>query len=901
VLADYVLGKVSAADLSGIASHVAACSACQSYLETLDGLTDSVVACLRGSIPEEVAADASLLNELLAKVESIRSESNSASHDLSHDAVVPQQIGQYRLLEKLGRGSMGVVYKAFHTKLKRPVAVKLLPSYSQRSPNAVIRFHREMEAVGRLDHPNIVRAHDAGESDGQFFLVMEFVDGANMSSLVRSGGPLEVAEACDVVRQAAIGLQHAHDHGLIHRDVKPSNLMLATSGVVKVLDLGLARLQAEAWSDGEATASGQIIGSPDYMAPEQGSDPRGADARADVYALGCTLYFLLAGRPPFGSKEYDTLLQKVMAHANEEAVPIEQLRPDVCPQVVAILDKMLAKNPADRCSTADVIQSLSPFCVVSDLARLFTNRSPVPPAIQTAANFSWLTLNERQPKLLKASVSRAAVPTRRVWLIGLCLIVSVTVVLWLAITFFPTQPADTAQPSQQKPTATKPAKVTGNASSSPVQTPAPKPDSPLTANLRYSMDLDRWQVGYFRPKVLTLSEFPIDKRWVEPPAGRAKRLYGILRFGDATKLNLIVDLSDQEKSAVRVAFDQDVRFDDKPARLLRATAFGGIEFAISYPNGGSQPYAIRMYYSFEVSRLIGGHGLHYYRACLREGAIVVDGKEYAIAILDDGTRGDYSDLENTNLMIGADANSKIQDRRMISAGAAFKLGDNFYTVSQITPDGSRITIKKAQRGEVRGIILDQRAQKGIHGAMVLFSPVGLSATTDSDGRFCLQLPEGEYSLVTIRAEGYVPRHLEDKFAIAEGKPINISGQLQPAPSTRRGRVRLRDGDSYHFLAQRMFEHQYQGGDFYVGGSPDGPKFWANNLYQGGLVEVGNTENKPLERVIPPPAGYNRFGVLASAGHTYVSLAKEGEEGHYVIFRVVALGDDSSVEIEYYYR
>ena len=315
---------------------------------------------------------------------------------------------------------MGAVYKAFHTKLKRPVAVKLLPSYSQRSPHAVTRFHREMEAVGRLDHPNIVRAYDAGEADGQFFLVMEFVDGANISSLVRSGGPLEVADACEIVRQAAIGLQHTHEHGLVHRDVKPSNLMLATSGVVKVLDLGLARLQAEAWSDGEATASGQIIGSPDYMAPEQGSNPREVDARADVYALGCTLYFLLAGRPPFSSKGHDTLIQKVMAHANEDAMPIQQLRPDVPSQLAAIIDKMLAKNPANRCPTAaEVIQSLTPFCAGSDLGRLFTNRRVIPPAIQAAANFPRLAPQERPPKLPKAFGPQAAATTHKVWRIGL--------------------------------------------------------------------------------------------------------------------------------------------------------------------------------------------------------------------------------------------------------------------------------------------------------------------------------------------------------------------------------------------------------------------------------------------------------------------------------------------------
>ncbi len=310
VLADYVLGRVSETDLTGIASHVEACPACQSQLETLDGLSDTVITCLRRVVPlDEADPDDSLLNEVLSRMESITSESGSDSHGHVHEAVLPQQIGQYQLVEKLGHGGMGDVYKAFHTKLKRTVAVKLLPAYRQRSPQAVMRFHREMEAVGRVDHPNIVRAHDAGEADGQFFLVMEFVEGVTLSSLVCSVGPLEVANACEIIRQAAVGLQHAHEHDLVHRDVKPSNLMLTTTGVVKVLDLGLARLQ-EACGDGDATASGQIMGSADYMAPEQGSNPRDADARADVYALGCTLYFFLAGRPPFGDQRHRTSLQK---------------------------------------------------------------------------------------------------------------------------------------------------------------------------------------------------------------------------------------------------------------------------------------------------------------------------------------------------------------------------------------------------------------------------------------------------------------------------------------------------------------------------------------------------------------------------------------------------------------
>ena len=291
VLADYVLGRVSEPDLTGIASHVEACPACQLQLETLDGLSDTVITCLRRAAAlDQADLDDSLLAEVLSRIGSITSGSDPDLRDQAHAATLPRQLGQYQLIEELGHGGMGYVYKALHTKLKRTVAVKLLPVDRQRLPQAVSRFHREMEAVGRVDHPNIVRAHDAGEADGQFFLAMEFVEGVTLASLVRRLGPLDVADACEVVRQAAIGLQHVHEHGLVHRDVKPSNLMLTTTGVVKVLDLGLARLQVEEYGHGDATASSQIMGSADYMAPEQGSNPRDADARADVYSLGCTLF-----------------------------------------------------------------------------------------------------------------------------------------------------------------------------------------------------------------------------------------------------------------------------------------------------------------------------------------------------------------------------------------------------------------------------------------------------------------------------------------------------------------------------------------------------------------------------------------------------------------------------------
>lgn len=431
-LAEYVLGKVSESDVASIASHVETCPACQATLETLDGLSDTFIARLRGVTSSVEDSDASLLNAVLADIESITSDSRPAARGSLPEPAIPLQVGHYQLVEKLGQGGMGTVYRGFHTKLKRTVAVKLLPADRHRSSHAVARFHREMEAVGRLDHQNIVRAHDAGEADGQFFLAMELIEGINLSLLVRNGGPLPVADACEIIRQAAIGLQHAHEHGLIHRDVKPSNLMLATNGVVKVLDLGLARFEIEQQSDGEATVTGQIVGSPDYMAPEQISDSGGIDARTDVYALGCTLYFLLAGRPPFGDKGCHTILEKIMARANEAITPIRQLRPDVSSQLAILLGGMLAKCPTDRCPTAaEAAQRLTPFCNGSDLARLLTHCNPVAPTT-SPHNSSDLASQKCLTTPPVATVPSSA-SHRMAWLIGAVVVLFVAVALWYGI------------------------------------------------------------------------------------------------------------------------------------------------------------------------------------------------------------------------------------------------------------------------------------------------------------------------------------------------------------------------------------------------------------------------------------------------------------------------------------
>jgi serine/threonine protein kinase/thiol-disulfide isomerase/thioredoxin len=288
------------------------------------------------------------------------------------------RLGQYQLLEELGRGGMGTVYKAIHLLLKRVVAIKVLPPERVQDALAVARFRREMEAVGKLDHPNLVRATDAGEADGKHFLVMEFLDGIDLQKLLQARGPLALADACELVRQAALGLQHAHEHGLVHRDIKPSNLLLTRARQVKVLDLGLALLRGDHAIVEELTATGQTMGTVDYMAPEQASDTHAVDIRADIYSLGCTLYALLAGRPPFSGPRYHASYQKMHAHAEEPVPPLRSQQPEVPEALVALLDRLLAKTPAERLATpAEVSAALKPFTTSGALSQLLL---PAPPA-----------------------------------------------------------------------------------------------------------------------------------------------------------------------------------------------------------------------------------------------------------------------------------------------------------------------------------------------------------------------------------------------------------------------------------------------------------------------------------------------------------------------------------------
>jgi len=327
-------------------------------------------------------------------------------------------IGNYLVLDKLGRGGMGMVFKA-RRPLGPAVALKILPPKFSRDRTAVLRFKREFEAAGRVKHPNLVAALEFHEDRGVYFLVMDFVSGRNLEQVVRDRGPMPILQGLDCLIQAARGLEAAHAQGIVHRDVKPSNLMLDAAGTVRMLDLGLARVVEAAnplgrTVSGRLTESGMYMGSIDYTAPEQAEDSSHADHRADIYSLGCTLYFLLTGREPFVAK---TVLKRLFAHQEHAAPSLRAARPEVLPALEAAYQNMMAKLPDDRPGTMTEVISLLERCKAaakeaklsaSGIAKarpnlmVFDNRPPQPAAPPVTEREPTISPSPKDPAGLRA-------------------------------------------------------------------------------------------------------------------------------------------------------------------------------------------------------------------------------------------------------------------------------------------------------------------------------------------------------------------------------------------------------------------------------------------------------------------------------------------------------------------
>ncbi len=269
-------------------------------------------------------------------------------------------IGKYKVLERLGAGGMGSVYLCEHKLMRRRVAVKVLPTAKADDPSSLERFYREARAVAALDHPNIVRAYDIDQDDKLHFLVMEYVDGASLQEIIKKVGPMSVVRVAHYMYQSAMGLQHAHESaGLVHRDIKPGNILVDRTGVVKILDMGLARFFHDEEDILTKKYDENVLGTADYLAPEQALDSHGVDIRADIYSLGATFYFCLTGRTPFTE---GTVAQKLIWHQTRQPKAIRQVRPEVPEGLAGLIEHMMSKDPAQRPQTPQqVADALEPF------------------------------------------------------------------------------------------------------------------------------------------------------------------------------------------------------------------------------------------------------------------------------------------------------------------------------------------------------------------------------------------------------------------------------------------------------------------------------------------------------------------------------------------------------------
>ncbi|WP_182871094.1 serine/threonine protein kinase [Rhodopirellula sp. JC639] len=361
-------GEMSQEQFDSAILHLDTCEPCRTAVEQIGGGLPEIGEA--ESCPEDALAGVQNETACQVALQELLQHSHALMPSVAASPPPFETLGPYRLLELIGSGGMGAVYLAEHQRLKRRCAIKLLPPERVIQAGWLERFDREMTTIASLEHPQIVRATDAGHEAGWHYLVMEYLNGMDIGRIAGRMGQLQVADACEIIRQAALGLAHIHDSGLVHRDIKPSNLMLTQSGTIKLLDLGLVLDGDDPLAkDDRLTTVGHVMGTMPYMAPEQLADSRDVRPQSDIYSLGATLYRLIAGHPPHRSER--GLAAQVLAITSRDAKPLDAIREDIDRDVVNLVATMLSRDPAKRpASASEIARQLEPMAESSRLKRL---------------------------------------------------------------------------------------------------------------------------------------------------------------------------------------------------------------------------------------------------------------------------------------------------------------------------------------------------------------------------------------------------------------------------------------------------------------------------------------------------------------------------------------------------
>jgi WD40 repeat protein/tRNA A-37 threonylcarbamoyl transferase component Bud32/tetratricopeptide (TPR) repeat protein len=424
--------------------------------------------------------------------------------------------------------------------------------------------------------------------------------------------------------------------------------------------------------------------------------------------------------------------------------------------------------------------------------------------------------------------------------------------------------------------------------------------------LEYSTNLVRWGINYYSPSHFDLAEQPPEGGWQLPPARGRQRLYGAWTIGEQTRIKVVLDVLDDQHTVMRFAFNDDVNFENKTDYEGGGPLF---EFDVRYADGQTKPYAMRFYYPVSFAETIKAYRLQFYRASIRIGTIDINGTKLSVVLSDRNADGLYSDRSQTGVLIDLDGNGRIGRAERFSGVSSFSVGGRYYGIPEISPSGDRITVAEARSGQIIGTVVDAETLQPLENCALRLLRLGIEAKSDAAGNFRLVVPVGPHAYVTAAADGYVPCHKRLRQEVTVQRPVETVIPLRRATEQLQGELCLKHLEAYHFLAAKRYfskpAGQFilfpDGGDFFVEMRDEKVTFRATQGFQRGLKDLGDLGQQPLEEVAVPESNFSRGPITAIVGHTYVVLARAGEEGHYIVMRVKEIVPEESVTVEYVYR